>query len=245
MSVSSHPSWWDSLVLTGSPRPERISFTRKNTGRVTSYPTFQGPAGGPALVSSHSETGTARLPRDSTKQASRGYGNQPRVSSHQLHQRLHKPLSLRVWTATAYASGPLKLSSLRTSLWTPCTALQRTPVVLLTEEKSGWRSHHRPRPLLSLRTPQVFSHLETPVTESLPASVLLFTSCHIQCYLGAENLPLAPIQSLSRRQFGLGRPHRCRHLARFPPPASAAVRMPTASPRAGAAAGILADTGGR
>ena len=26
---------------------------------------------------------------------------------------------LRVWTATAYTSGPMKLSSLRTSLWTP------------------------------------------------------------------------------------------------------------------------------
>ena len=159
---------------------------------------------------------------------------------------------LRVWTATAYTSGPLKLSSLRTSLWTPVHSsaegcLQRTPAVLLTEENSGWRSHHRPRPLLSLRTPQVFSHLETPVTGSLPASVLLLTSCHIQCYhgrLGPENLHLAPIQSLSRRQFGLGLPHRCRHLERFPPPASAAVRMPTASPRACAVAGILTDTSG-
>ena len=93
------------------------------------------------------------------------------------------------------------------------TALQRTPVVLLTEENSGWRNHHRPRPLLPLRTPRVFSPLETPVTESLPASALLFTSCHMQCYHGRlRPSSLSPGGSLASE----GRT--VRDLARVPPP---------------------------
>lgn len=102
--------------LGADRKSQRIPFTREKTGRVTSYPTFQGPAGGAALVSSHSETGTARLSHETRTQR---LWKPAQSFQSPAPPRPPQALSLRVWTATASTSGPLKLSSLRTSPWTP------------------------------------------------------------------------------------------------------------------------------
>ena len=77
------------------------------------------------------------------------------------------------------------------------------------------------------------------VTESLPASVLLLTDCQSHHGRSGAGSPHLRPTRLFRRHFSLRRPLRFPDVAGFPPPASSAVRMPTASPCAGGTAEIL------